>query len=364
MCLSRDALVVEVAFETEGLLEFQTASEAYDSLGKVGAGLLFPRTRESVENVQQSLHVLSGSSLSKNQLYIDAAFCSYWRERYAFESGPVYIWADSSPQAGANWLLSMVLSIRADVLQETAKAARYLASSAGSIASEAEMEEDFDACLRRRSDAGRTISSNMVVHSQIPVALGSGASGVEHTLRCMVHKCFVETSSASACRRFFRRTRGCCVDVGVEFSLSDANGVDAMDLMPAWTRAAVEDEEDDPEDMLGPNGEQFLMPLSILSAGLVHIVNNIQKDVDSNLPGWSAWLPGYKAIAYLLHKVLLPTSTKGSHKLSRMPRRPILMPLRDNSWVLARKSTPGPPWIDRAPPGRQFALKISPGDKF
>ncbi len=262
--------------------------------------------------------MLSGSSLSKNQLYIDAMLCSYWRERFASDSGPVYIWADSSPQAGANWLLSMVLSIRADELQETAKAARYLASSAGIIASEGEMEEDFDTCLRRRSDAGRIIASNMVVHSQIPVALGSGAAGVEHTLRCIVHKCFVETSSTSGCRRFFSRVRACCVDMGVEFHLSDANGIDATDLMPVWMRAAVEDEEVDPEDLLGPEVQKFLMPLSILSAGVVHIVNNIQKDVDGNLPGWKTWLPGYKAIAYLLHKVLRPTTTEGSHQLRLM----------------------------------------------
>ena len=34
------------------------------------------------------------------------------------------------------------------------------------------------------------------------------------------------------------------------------------------------------------------------------------------------------------------------------------------SCVLGRKSTPGPPYIDRAPPGHQFAPKISPGGPF
>jgi hypothetical protein len=265
------------------------------------------RTWEAVAVVQENLRVPSGSTLSKNQLYIDAMLCRYWRERFAADSGPLYIWADSSPQAGANWLLSMVLSIRSDQLLETAKAARYLATTAGIIETEG-IIEDFEDCLRQRSKAGRTVADNMHVHSQIPMALGSGAEGLDHKLRCIVQKTFAETSSKRECRQFFQRVRGCCVDMGVEFGISDATGVDAIDLMPGWIRAAVEDEEEGPgPDFLGLPGQQFMMPLCVLSAGSCHIVNNVQKDVDKHLPGWAKWLPGYKGIAYLLHKV--PRST-------------------------------------------------------
>jgi hypothetical protein len=289
--------------------------------------MLLGRTRDTIAAVQKSMQVLSGSTLSKNQLYIDAMLCQHWRERFASDRGPLYIWADSSPQAGANWLLSMVLSIREDKLQETAKAARYLASSAGVLATGSEMAEDFDVCLRRRSEAGRTIADNMEVHSQIPVALGSGAAGVEHTLRCVVHKAFAESSSATSCRRFFRRVRACCVDMGVEFHLSDANGVDTKDLMPVWMRAAVEDEEEDHDEFSGFQGREFLMPLSLLSAGVVHIVNNVQKDVDIHLPGWSTWLPGYRAIAYLIHKALRATTERSRKLRFKFPLRPFDFPL-------------------------------------
>ena len=51
---------------------------------------------------------------------------------------------------------------------------------------------------------------------------------------------------------------------------------------------------------------QWVFPNAFLSAGLDHISNNLQADLDSHLQGWEAWLPGFKALAHLLnHKHLL-----------------------------------------------------------
>ena len=66
-------------------------------------------------------------------------------------------------------------------------------------------------------------------------------------------------------------------------------------------RAAVEDEEANNERELQGELGKYLMPESLLSVGIVHILNNVQRDVDKSLPGWAEWFPGFKAMAYLIH---------------------------------------------------------------
>jgi hypothetical protein len=186
---------------------------------------------------------MTSSTMTKNQFYVDAMLCTYWRGLFSNDSGPLYIWADSSPQAGANWLLSMMLVIKDDALLLCAKAARDLAMSSVVAEAAETVADEYQDCARRRAEAGLVLVKGMTVHSQVPMAMGSGASSVEHTLRCLVQKTFVEASSLRTCGQMFRRIRGCCVDMGVEFQLADAHGLETLDLMPPWMRAAVEDEE-------------------------------------------------------------------------------------------------------------------------
>ena len=45
----------------------------------------------------------------------------------------------------------------------------------------------------------------------------------------------------------------------------------------------------------------YMMPSAVVSAGVVHICNNLAEDMDESLSWYSEWLPGFKALAHLLH---------------------------------------------------------------
>ena len=46
----------------------------------------------------------------------------------------------------------------------------------------------------------------------------------------------------------------------------------------------------------------YILPWALLSAGTVHITNNMAKDVNKAMQGWDSWFDGFKCIHYLLHK--------------------------------------------------------------
>eukprot|EP00959_Pyramimonas_sp_CCMP1952_P053766 1124685-Pyramimonas_sp.AAC.1 len=46
----------------------------------------------------------------------------------------------------------------------------------------------------------------------------------------------------------------------------------------------------------------YIPPWALLSAGAVHITNNMAKDVNNNMRGWDSWFDGFGCVCYLLRK--------------------------------------------------------------
>ena len=70
--------------------------------------------------------VPSGSKISRSMLLLDVAYVCYWQERLTgFNAGDnlVYLWLDSSPQGGVDWLLSIVRFVKRDQVQACVQAA-------------------------------------------------------------------------------------------------------------------------------------------------------------------------------------------------------------------------------------------------
>ena len=260
---------------------------------------------------------LEGSDqVSKSQLYIDSALCTYWGKRLApgsldgFDDGPCYLWADSSPQFGTDWLLSVMLLIRASDLPECAASFIRMVSTVDEIQvpqadlSIARLAELIDL----RHSCGETMASTMHMHRQVPMGLGSGSSDVHQKVRCLVQKLLVESTSMSAARALLSRVRGFCVDMGTELSACDlaGHGVDAPDYLPEWMRASAPFEAEVDEQFGGHSSgsadlANHVFPLALLSAGTLHICNNLAKDMDKCLPGWANFMEGFTCMAYLLH---------------------------------------------------------------
>ena len=91
--------------------------------------------------------------------------------------------------------------------------------------------------------------------------------------------------------------------MGTVMSIADVGGVKLSDVLPAWMADPLEiDIDDGHPEVLHENLSEHLLPNAMFSAGVVHICNNLVSDMDGELQGWSEWLPGFTAIANLLHQ--------------------------------------------------------------
>ena len=81
---------------------------------------LLPPAQREIVAAQLADRVPSGPAISHAQLKIDTAFALVWRRKFAESSGPLYLWCDSSPQMGADWLLSICDMVTVDQLGEAA----------------------------------------------------------------------------------------------------------------------------------------------------------------------------------------------------------------------------------------------------
>ena len=245
--------------------------------------------------------VPSGSTLSRKQLLVDAAYSCFWRDLLQQHRGPMYVWADSSPQGGFDWLLSIVSLVKREDLQEVVQSADYLAGSVErfACACETDDKDELAEIARKRHACGKFLKRAVKLHRQIPIALGSGFSSLEHKVKALCQKFWNESHGLQDLRRLLSRVRGVCADMGTESALPEVEGVDLKNFLPGY----MCDDELFSEDMPleGPaEGDTYLMPSALLSPGILHIADSMTKDIDASLPFWIDWLGGFKAVTHLI----------------------------------------------------------------
>ena len=244
----------------------------------------------------------SGSTISRHQVIVDAALCCIWRDIFRQHDGPIYVFADSSPQAGTDWLLSIVMLIRADDLQECVSSANVLESSVERfrLAVAAKDTDEMLAIAAQRNEACLQLAKKMRLHRQIPMGLGSGCTSLDHKCRCLVRKFYAEAQTMGDTERVQQMVRGFCTDLGTEMGLPDVE-VATADVVPDWmvdplqSDGAVECEE------LDEHQKNFLYPNAVLSPGILHINDNMCQEINKMLLWWVFFFTGFKALAHLLH---------------------------------------------------------------
>ena len=96
----------------------------------MAAGAVLPESQ--VDTIQSlfKVHSMSGATLCKRQINVDSAFCLMMKRHWVCQNGgPIYLWADSSPQAGVDWLLSTSLFIDGSNLAGCVESASFLYAS-------------------------------------------------------------------------------------------------------------------------------------------------------------------------------------------------------------------------------------------
>ena len=262
--------------------------------------------------------VPSASSLSRSQLLVDAAFCCFMRRRFSELHGSIFMLADSSPQAGHDYLLSTCLMISRADLAKCSDAARFMRGSWDAFVS-AYTQEDHERMRDiavQRQECGEVLKQCLAVHRFIPMGLGSGASSLDHKARAIARAVLAETQSVPALRATLGQVVSVTTDLGTEAGLADMCGLSLQEILPTWLGAEGGLEFDcETADQVQASGasagvamemqdadfDKFFMPRAISIPGLNHIINNLCSDCNKTLEGWDAWHSQFRTVVALLH---------------------------------------------------------------
>lgn len=271
-----------------------------------GIQAVFPdQSPEYLENLVGDCPIPHRSTVGRHLVQVDAALCCHWRQRLIQSDDVVYLWADSSPQGGVDWLLSIVQLIKASDLEACAQAARYLCASVDEFERAVQQDDDDlqEHIARERHRCGDLLRSSVVWHRQIPTGLGSGCSTVDHKCKCIVHKFLVETQSVEHLTDVMSRVRAVCVDMGTEMGVADI-ACQSREYLPPWMAEPGLEADCDIvplQQTTTTSADSFMMPQALLSPGMAHIFNNLVLDVDTALPWYPKWLEGFRCLVHLLH---------------------------------------------------------------
>ena len=165
----------------------------------------------------------SGPTLSRAQLLVDAAFCCFTRDRYAQQKFRMYLLADSSPQAGEDYLLSTALMIASHDLERCFVAASHMRSSWDEVldAYKQEDREKLSNIALLRDEYGE------VVHGFAPLsANGLGVRrlwfGAQNT--ALARAMFAETQTIPALREWLSQVVSMTSDMGTEMGIANLAG--------------------------------------------------------------------------------------------------------------------------------------------
>ena len=284
----------------------------------------FPHfSKQAIQHLLGDVRLPGAATLSKKQVQLDAALCSHWQDAFTRCRHAVYVWADSSPQAGEDYLMSVLLLIPEPDLVACMESCHMLWSSVRQLR-DAAANEDRPALATHAHDrqaASAMLRDKVQLHRQVPCALGSGASNLDYKTRLLCHKCLMESKTPQHAVQLLNQVIGICVDMGVEAGLADVAGATVEQYMDSWYRAPSAqselqsdaegdlpqppktDAQDLADNFLAANN-QFLMPKALISPGMLHIMDTISSNMSSSFPSFEAWLVQLKAIAKLLGRFL------------------------------------------------------------
>ena len=237
---------------------------------------------DSLQAILQSEPIPSAASLSRAQVLMDAAWCCVWRQELQASDGPLFLWADSSPQAGEDYLLSTLMGIDGASIVPAFRASQALSRLSSESPPLTEMSEsDAIALIHLRHSWSQQLSGKWWYHRQIPCAIGVGS--IEHKCKAIIHKFRVEClNEHSHLPSVLARVRAICVDMGVEQSLARMQGLSHQDFPAHPSDDEMESEVPKPAwaSSLGvPGPEDGVLPHALLSTGMCHIAHNMTAEV-------------------------------------------------------------------------------------
>ena len=147
------------------------------------------------------------------------------------------MWADSSPQSGRDWLMSMAAMCRVRKLSEAAQAVKYLVRTRPDWS---DHWEALDPDLEVSASMTEQLQTNLRNHTFLPVALGSGRSKVEDKSSALLQALALECSNRAEFRDRLGRIFSWTTDMGTEMHLPLFETMSFEQLLPSWLHFSLE----------------------------------------------------------------------------------------------------------------------------
>lgn len=240
------------------LCSYLTSTVNVAEVLKMAADMVFPSVMRSITSMVLSnpFGAPSKSTVSRAAFSFDVALIM--RMHRMTDEGTIRLgWADSSPTAGFDFVLSAWDQIqRADLLRLLA-AVRYLcacraARESGGVVADPEV----DAARRDERVKGymQILYSGIQRHNDPPVAVGKGCTNLGHKCAALLHKWWLQSGSEAKLLCFRASLASFCTDLGTEVGSPDFLVPDIRMLMPEWMYEDsggmdLDVADSDPEDM-------------------------------------------------------------------------------------------------------------------
>ena len=191
----------------------------------------------------------NGKTLMRYSLAVDAAAILMARDD-ATSIVARHGWADSSPQGGRDWLLSMVSECKHDLAELHSVSSELIRASAAqadsgdddSASSDSDIEQADQRARDRkiRMSAYETLTCGLQLRTLVPAALGLGATSIPHKCSAFLHSVVRECPQDAV---LFRQVMGSfaslTTDMGTEMGIVDFR-CRLSELMPPWRLQAFQ----------------------------------------------------------------------------------------------------------------------------
>ena len=242
----------------------------------------------------------SKTTMSRGSVYLDMAYLLYCQDKWKQDRHLMFMWADSSPQSGRNWLMSMATPGRADKILEAASAATYLARTRSDWS---DRWEALDLDLEEHARMTKILNDTLSNHTFLPVALGSGKGKVEDKSSALLQALALECSSRAELKDRLDSIVAWTTDMGTELTVPLFQTMSFEKLLPSWLHQSFQsdvggsDAEPDAQEL--PEASS-LMPRSLIVPGGLHITDNLLTDMHTKLEYWDTFWSHLQPIVKLL----------------------------------------------------------------
>ena len=216
-----------------------------------------------------------------------------------------YGFADSSPQGGRDWLVSVVRTVMPGDLRQFFSAVVFLSrdlemeahTGAAAVADDPDAWPELPARQEvggyaSRAQAFSHIADAIQARTCVPVALGSGKTALEDKVSALLYAFWLEVG-LDRLVEFLESFVSFTSDMGAERGIPDFASVDIREALPKWlVNSQIVEDSGDAQPLRLP----FFLPRALPVLGLLHIFANASKDIAKALRYWPSFFKSLKVL--------------------------------------------------------------------